>query len=62
MGPNTKLHDGIIGALFVVGAFLAFFVNIKFVLLLGIIGAVMLQSAFTGFCPIYYTLGIFSKK
>jgi len=31
MGDNTRLHDGIAGAL-------------------------MLQSAFTGFCPVYYTL------
>jgi len=57
MGPNTKLHDGIVGILLVVASLLAYFVHGYFLILLGVIGAVMFQSAFTGFCPIYYTLG-----
>ena len=62
MGPHTKLHDGIIGVLLVVGALLSFYSNIAFVLILGAIGVVMIQSAITGFCPIYYTLGKMIKK
>ncbi len=61
MGPNTKLHDGIIGILFVLGAVLTYYVNLNYVILLGVIGAVMLQSSFTGFCPIYYILGKIKK-
>lgn len=62
MGPNTKLHDGIIGVIFVIGALLTLYSSIYYVILLGVIGAVMVQSSFTGFCPIYFTLGLLSKK
>ncbi|MEK6749549.1 MAG: DUF2892 domain-containing protein [Pseudomonadota bacterium] len=62
MGPNTKLHDGIIGIALVAGALLAYYSSVYFLVLLGVIGVVMVQSSFTGFCPIYYTLGKISKK
>ncbi len=56
MGQHTRMHDGIAGALILLGALLAAFVHPYWILLPGIIGALMLQSAFTGFCPVYYTL------
>ncbi len=57
MGENTRMHDGIAGALILVGTLLGVFVHPYWLLVPGIIGALMLQSAFTGFCPVYYTLG-----
>lgn len=62
MGPNTKLHDGIIGILLVAASLLSYYVHIDFLWLLGAIGVVMLQSSITGFCPIYYTLGKVRKN
>ncbi len=56
MGENTRMHDGIAGALILVGTLLGVFVHPYWLLVPGIIGALMLQSAFTGFCPVYYTL------
>lgn len=62
MGANTKLHDGIIGACLIIGALLAYYSNINYVVILGVIGVVMLQSSFTGFCPLYFMLGKIFKK
>lgn len=56
MGENTRMHDGIAGALVLLGALLGAFVNPYWLLLPGIVGALMLQSAFTGFCPVYFAL------
>ena len=56
MGENTRLHDGIAGAVILVGALLSYFVSIYWLWLPGIIGALMLQSAFTGFCPVYFSI------
>jgi len=56
MGQHTRMHDGIAGALILLGSLLAAFVHPYWILLPGIVGALMLQSAFTGFCPVYYAL------
>lgn len=57
MGKNTRLHDGILGSLFMLTTILGFYVSPGWHWLSGLVGVVMLQSAFTGFCPLYYTLG-----
>ena len=57
MGENTRLHDGIAGTLIFLGTILGYFVNSYWLVIPGLIGALMLQSAFSGFCPVYYTLG-----
>ncbi len=57
MGENTRLHDGIAGALILLGTLLAAFVNVYWLWIPGLVGALMLQSAFSGFCPVYFTLG-----
>lgn len=57
MGWNTRLHDGIAGALVLAGTLLGFYHNVLWLLLPGTVGALMLQSAFSGFCPVYFTLG-----
>ena len=62
MGENTRLHDGIAGALILLGTLLGYFSNTLRLLLPAIIGALMLQSAFSGFCPVYSTLGKLRAK
>ncbi len=57
MGDNTRMHDGIVGTLILLGTLLGYYINPLWLLLPGIVSALMLQSAFTGFCPVYYTLG-----
>ncbi len=57
MGDNTRMHDGIAGSLILLGTLLGFFVNLNWLVLPALVSALMVQSAFTGFCPVYYTLG-----
>jgi len=56
MNKKRKLHDGIVGAIIAGGSALALWVDPVWVWLPGIIGAAMVQSAFTGFCPVYFVL------
>jgi hypothetical protein len=56
MGENTRMHDGIAGAVVLLGTLLGYFFHPYWLLLPGVIGALMLQSAFSGFCPVYFTL------
>jgi len=56
MGENTRMHDGIAGALILVGTLLGAYVNPLWYWVPGLVGALMVQSAFTGFCPVYFTL------
>lgn len=57
MTKRVRVHDGIIGVLLGVSALLTALVDVRFLWLGAITGGVMLQSAFTGFCPIHFTLG-----
>jgi hypothetical protein len=57
IGSNTALHDGIVGVLVLAGTLLGALVNPIWYWVPGIVGALMIQSAFTGFCPVYFTLG-----
>jgi hypothetical protein len=56
MTKQVKLHDGIIGALLFVTALLAFTVDPRFGWLTAATGLIMLQSSFTGFCPVHWTV------
>ncbi|UCC55637.1 MAG: DUF2892 domain-containing protein [Gammaproteobacteria bacterium] len=62
MGENTRLHDGIAGALVLFGTVLGYYSSVLWLLLPIFIGALMLQSAFSGFCPVYFTLGKLRSK
>ena len=62
MGENTRMHDGIAGALILLGTLLGYWGSPLWLLLPGALGALMLQSAFTGFCPVYFTLGRLGKS
>lgn len=56
MKSKIKVHDGIVGAVILTGVLLAFKVNIQWLWLPGIVSALMISSAFTGFCPVYFVL------
>ena len=53
---KRSLHDGIVGAVILLGVLLGNFVTPSWYLLPGLIGAVLIQSAFTGFCPVYFAI------
>jgi len=55
---NTKrcIHDGIAGAVIAVGTGLGFWVDPIWLLVPGLLGNTLLQSAFKGFCPVYFAL------
>ncbi|MCB1887399.1 MAG: DUF2892 domain-containing protein [Rhodocyclaceae bacterium] len=62
MGQHTPMHDGIAGALILIGALLAAFVHPYWLLVPGLVGALMLRSAFTGFCPVYFALDKLDRR
>jgi hypothetical protein len=53
---KRRLHDGIVGVLVTAGVALAYWVDAVWLALPGVVGLLLIQSAFTGFCPVYYTL------
>lgn len=53
---QRRIHDGIIGAAIALGALLGYTVHPGIHLVSVAFGLTMLQSAFTGFCPLYFTL------
>ena len=57
-----KIHDGIVGVLLVLSTVLGFKVAPVWFCLAGTIGVLMIVSAFTGFCPVYFLLGVCGIK
>ena len=53
---KRRIHDGIVGALIAAGVGLSYWVNPAWLLVPGVVGLLMVQSTFTGFCPVYFTL------
>jgi hypothetical protein len=53
---KTKIHDGLVGAVILTSVVLALKVNLQWIYLAGGISALMVSSAFTGFCPVYFVL------
>jgi len=56
MDRRRRIHDGIVGAVITAGVALGYWVAPAWLLVPGIVGVLMVQSLFTGFCPVYYTL------
>ena len=57
-GPDLelKVHDGIIGAVTLLSVVAGSMINPVWFWLAGVIGVVMISSAFTGFCPLHFLL------
>ena len=56
MNQQRRIHDGIVGILVTAGVALGYWVNLNWLALPGAVGLLLIQSAFTGFCPVYYTI------
>jgi hypothetical protein len=53
---KRRIHDGIVGVLVAAGVLLGYFADPLWLWLPGLLGLVLFQSAFSGFCPLYYVL------
>lgn len=53
---KVKIHDGIVGALILACVVVGFKVSVIGYYVAGGLGALMISSAFTGFCPVYFLL------
>ena len=53
---ELKVHDGIVGAVNLSSVVAGVMVDPAWFWLAGVVSAVMLSSAFTGFCPLHFTL------
>ncbi len=62
MKDRTRLPDGIVGVVVTLGCLLGYFSDGSWFLLPALIGVLLLQSYFTGFCPVYYTLDRIAAK
>jgi len=56
MHRTRRIHDGIVGAIIAAGVGLGIWVSPIWLWVPGVVGLLMVQSAFTGFCPVYFTL------
>jgi hypothetical protein len=56
MKTKIKIHDGIVGAVILASVILGLVVNPAWLYVAGGISALMVSSAFTGFCPVYFML------
>ncbi|MBT5631447.1 MAG: DUF2892 domain-containing protein [Nitrospina sp.] len=56
MNTKRRIHDGIAGAVVTIGVALGYWIDPAWLLLPGLLGVTLVQSAFTGFCPVYFLL------
>lgn len=56
MKTKIKIHDGLVGAVILTSVVLGLAVNASWLYVAGGIGALMVSSTFTGFCPVYFIL------
>jgi type IV secretory pathway TrbD component len=53
---ELKVHDGIVGTIVLLSVVAGVMANPLWFWLAGVTAVVMISSAFTGFCPLHYTL------
>lgn len=56
MNTKRRIHDGIVGAVIAAGVALGHWIDPLWLLVPGLLGVILLQSGFTGFCPLYFLL------
>lgn len=59
MQSKTRLHDGIVGIVYLLSIILAVAINIQWLYLAAVVAVLQIMSMFTGFCPVYYILNKF---
>lgn len=53
---KRRIHDGIVGAVITLGIALGYSLHPVWLLVSGVIGVTLIQSAFTGFCSVCFLL------
>jgi hypothetical protein len=56
MTLKTRVHDGIVGAMVATGSLLGLTQGPVWLYATAALGALMVSSTFTGFCPVYFIL------
>lgn len=56
MKRKIKIHDGIVGLIYMTSILLGALVDLNWLYLAGAVAVLQMMSAFTGFCPVYYVL------
>ena len=56
MNTKRRIHDGGAGAVVTIGVVLGYWIDPVWLLVPGLLGVTLVQSAFTGFCPVYFIL------
>ena len=56
MTLKTRIHDGLVGALVLAGVLLGLLLSPTWLYATAALAALMISSAFTGFCPVYFVL------
>lgn len=56
MTPKTRVHDGIVGTLILLGVLLGLTHGVAWLYATGALAGLMISSLFTGFCPVYFIL------
>jgi hypothetical protein len=56
MNRKRRIHDGIAGGVITLGVVLGYFFSAWWLLVPAVLGVTLLQSGFTGFCPVYFLL------
>ncbi len=56
MNQKRRIHDAIVGIVITAGVALGHYVSAHWLLLPAVIGVTLIQSGFTGFCPVYFVL------
>jgi hypothetical protein len=59
MNQKRRIHDAIVGIVVTAGVALGHYVSADWLLLPAVIGVTLIQSGFTGFCPVYFVLNRF---
>ncbi len=56
MNQKRRMHDAIVGIVVTAGVALGYYVSAHWLILPAVIGVTLVQSGFTGFCPVYFLL------
>jgi hypothetical protein len=59
---KVRLHDFIVGALYMTSVLLALYVNPQFIYIAGAVALLQILSLVTRFCPVYFVLNMFMKE
>jgi len=56
MKNKVKIHDGIVGTIYLISIVLGATVAMPWLYLAGAVAVLQIMSSFTGFCPVYFIL------